>query len=110
MEDILSVPQTDIEYELEEITPIINKWLLTLSKKRTGFIYIEVLARRICKKHCKAMEHIFKQTFRQTFQIKKQFKTGTRKGGHISMKNNDEILYNSISNIDENIIASSLAF
>lgn len=57
------------------------------------------------------MEHIFKQTFRQTFQIKKQFKTGTRKGGHISMKkNNDEILYNSISNIDENIIASSLVF
>lgn len=40
MEDILSVPQTDTEYELEEITPIINKWLLTLSKKEQALFIL----------------------------------------------------------------------
>ena len=45
MEDILSVPQTDTEYELEEITPIINKWLLTLKQIKLTIILVKTLER-----------------------------------------------------------------
>lgn len=111
MEDILSVPQTDTEYELEEITPIINKWLLTLSKKERALFILRYWQGESVKSIAKQWNTSANKLSGKLFRLRKSLKQVLEMEDiFLWKKSNNEILYNSISNIDESIIASSLVY
>lgn len=81
MEDILSVPQTDTEYELEEITPIINKWLLTLSKKERALFILRYWQGESVKSIAKQWNTSSNKLSGKLFRLRNNLKQALEKEG-----------------------------
>lgn len=81
MEDILSVPQTDTEYELEEITPIINKWLLTLSKKEQALFILRYWQGESVKSIAKQWNTSSNKLSGKLFRLRNNLKQALEKEG-----------------------------
>lgn len=81
MEDILSVPQTYTEYELEEITPIINKWLLTLSKKEQALFILRYWQGESVKSIAKQWNTSSNKLSGKLFRLRNNLKQALEKEG-----------------------------